>query len=492
MKSRRRKIRGEGILPFITEEIEGATRLTSYAGAPLIAEVFRASGAAEATRRCVRTGERYRKRGLAEDEIVESFCLLLALGGECLDDFRHVGVDSGLAELIGHAMPSPTRAKQFLYAFHDEEDSGPGAAPRGLFGSYIPPEGACLEGLHEVLRATVLASVAAEPASEATMDLDATIVESHKREAAWTYKGRPGYQPTVALWAERDLVLADEFRDGNVPAGTGVLRVLKQAVETLPPGMESICVRSDSAGYTHDVLNWCRDEIAGRPPITFAISADMSKELRAKIEALSASAWRSFPRGPGDRLDERRHWAEVEFIPDAPSHKKGRRPDRYLAIRILPRQGELFADGSEVKYFAVVTNDWKREGSDLIAWHRQKAGTIEHTHDVLKNELGAGTMPCGRFGANAAWFRLNALTYNLLSLLRRTALPKELSKAKPKRLRLRALCVAGEVLHHARSVIVRVAGMLIGEEGLLARARLALRRLMLAVARMNAPPAAAG
>lgn len=491
MKARGRKVRGEGILPFITEEVEETGRLTSYAGAPLIAEVFRASGAAEAARRCVRTRERYRDRGLGDDEIVESFCLLIALGGECLDDFNQVGVDSGLAELIGRGMPSPTRAKQFLYAFHDEADAGPEAAERDLFGSYIPPEGACLEGLHEVLRATVLGSAACEAASDATIDLDATIVESRKREAAWTYKGMPGYQPTVAVWAERDMVLADEFRDGNVPAGTGVLGVLKKAVATLPEGMESICVRSDSAAYTHDVLNWCRDEVEGRAPITFAISADMSKELRGQIQALPASAWQALPRGEGERPDERRHWAEVEFIPDAPSHKKGRRPDRYLAIRILPRQGELFADGSEVKHFAVVTNDWKREGSDLIAWHRKKAGTIEHTHDVLKNELGAGTMPCGRFGANAAWFRLNAVTYNLLSLLRRTALPKDLSKAKPKRLRFRALCVAGEVIHHARSLMVRVAGTLIGEEGLLAIARLALRRLMLQVARMNAPPGVA-
>ena len=110
---------------------------------------------------------------------------------------------------------------------------------------------------------------------------------------------------------------------------------------------------------------------------------------------------------------------------------------------------------------------------------------------MLKNALGAGTMPCGRFGANAAWFRLNALTYNLMSLLRQTALPEDLSKAKPKRLRFRALCVAGEIIRHARSVIVRVAGTLLGEEGLLAKARLALRQLMLQVAWMNAPPGAA-
>ena len=85
----------------------------------------------------------------------------------------------------------------------------------------------------------------------------------------------------LALWAERDAIVADEFRDGNVPAGTDLLRVLQRAVDTLPTGLKRLYVRADSAAYTHDVLNWCRDKVAGRPPVTFAISADMSQELRA-------------------------------------------------------------------------------------------------------------------------------------------------------------------------------------------------------------------
>ena len=53
------------------------------------------------------------------------------------------------------------------------------------------------------------------------MDQDATIIESRKREALYTYEGSRGYQPMLAVWAEMDVVLADEFRDGNVPAQYG-------------------------------------------------------------------------------------------------------------------------------------------------------------------------------------------------------------------------------------------------------------------------------
>ena len=63
----------------------------------------------------------------------------------------------------------------------------------------------------------------------ATVDQDATIIESHKREALRTYEGERGYQPMLAVWAEMDAILADEFRDGNVPAMMAPLEVAKRA-----------------------------------------------------------------------------------------------------------------------------------------------------------------------------------------------------------------------------------------------------------------------
>lgn len=278
--------------------------------------------------------------------------------------------------------------------------------------------------------------------------MDASIVVSEKREAAPTYTGQSGYQPTLAYWAEQQMVVYEEFRDGNVPAGKDVLRVLKRAVEALPEGVEKISLRADSAAYCHGVLNWRRDE-AG---ITFAISADMSVELRSAIEALSEDVWELLEV----KGDTARSWAEVEFIPSAPSVVKGRGPGRYVAIRLEPVQRDMFADGTKVKHFAVVTNDWERGGPELLKWHRGKAGTVEKLHDVLKNDLGAGVMPCGRFGANAAWLRLNVLCYNLLTLIRRHGPPQELQQARPKRLRLWVLCRAGQLVHHARRLIVRV------------------------------------
>jgi len=61
--------------------------------------------------------------------------------------------------------------------------------------------------------------------------------------------------------------------------------------------------------------------------------------------------------------------------------------------------------------------------------------SVEHAAHVLTNELAAEALPSQRFGANAAWFRLNVLLYNLLSAFKRIALPAALHDARPKWLR---------------------------------------------------------
>ena len=132
---------------------------------------------------------------------------------------------------------------------------------------------------------------------------------------------------------------------------------------------------------------------------------------------------------------------------------------RYVAIRIRPRQEELLADGNRVKHFAVLSNLWEWNAERLIQWHREKAGTIEAVPDVLKNELAGGVMPSKYFGANAAWLRLAAIAHNVLTALKRIALPAELVRARPKRLRFPIFNTAGRLVQHARKMRLRLAAL---------------------------------
>ena len=106
----------------------------------------------------------------------------------------------------------------------------------------------------------------------------------------------------LALWAEQDVILADEFRDGNVPAGSGNRRVVEKALAALPGGIAKIYLRGDSALYEHELMRWLDDKAIG-----YAISADMSPQLSECIAALPEDHWKP----DQEEADAIREWAEV-------------------------------------------------------------------------------------------------------------------------------------------------------------------------------------
>ena len=421
--------------------------VTPHAGSALLIELGRRSGVIGAAEKHLPA--KRSPKGPRPGELVESFVLLGALGGECLDDFDGLRRDRGLAALLGYDLPAAATARQWLDRFHDPE----AVRDRPIQGSFIPAESAGLAGLGAVVRHSVRTYVAAvRPRPTVTLDVDAHLVESSKRAALPTYEGYRGYQPLLVAWAEAGLVLADQFRDGNVPAAVGIKGLVDEAFAALP-GRDladpwRVSVRSDSAAYDRTVL----DHWQGRG-WRFAVSADMSPQLRAEVMALPFEAWQPWAE---DARGAVREWAEVPFVPSRAGEKRDTPPYRYLAIRVRAPQGMLFGDGHGVKHFAVVTNDWEADGRELLEWQRGKAGTIEHVNHILKNELAAGVYPSDKFGANAAWPRLQVLTHNLLELLKQTALDGEYRTARPKRLRFAIFTQFGRVVRHAGGRFVRL------------------------------------
>ncbi len=431
--------------------------LTALGGVPLVVQTFRSLGLPSTVQQHVHVKER--SRGYDEATLVESFVILNAVGGECFDDFQRLREDPGLSGMIGHGIPSPEAARQFLYQFHEEKKIEEAKQRRrGEEIAYIPEETEPLKGLGLVNRALVQEVGRRCPDQRiATVDQDATIIESRKQEALRTYEGERGYQPMLAVWAETNLVLADEFRDGNVPAMMDPLTVAKQAFAALPETVTTYYYRGDSACHESDLINWLRDENRAEGPrgrIGFAISARMSEALNKAIGKVPEEAWAAYGQ---PHPVEIRECAEVSFVPGEKSEHKDTQPLRYVAIRIRQRQESLFADGSKVKHFAVLSNMREWKASRLIEWHREKAGTVEAVHDVLKNELGAGVMPSKYFGTNAAWLRLAAISHNVMTALKRLALPAELLTARPKRLRFLIFNTPGRLVHHARRIVLRLA-----------------------------------
>jgi hypothetical protein len=389
-----------------------------------------------------------RRRGFTEAQMIESVVLLQTIGGDCPEDMRLLADDDCLERGLGYRPPKVTALREFLEKFHDPGLEALRPARQQQL-SFIVPASSALEGLQEVQAGGVerIAGLYEERGVGqriATIDQDATIIESHKRAALPHYQGGRGYQPMIAVWAEADLIVADQFRDGNVPANQEPLTCCRMAFEALPEGVSERYFRGDSACYEGGLLQWLSSEDRKREPggrIGFAISASMSPELSTAIAEVPEGKWKTFDR---EEDGTQRQWAEVDFVPSLSYEHKDSRPLRYVGLRILKAQGSLFADGSDRSHHAVVTNlDYK--GGRLLNWHREKAGTVEHVHDELKNGLAAAHMPSQRFAVNAAWLRLSLLSYNIASAIKGLCLDPEERTARFKRYRLLMVHVAGRM-----------------------------------------------
>jgi len=432
--------------PFVLDPRPLVEATSPHAGLLSVSRAYRALGLPALV--AANLSLRKRQRGFAEAQFIESICLLQTVGGECPEDMHLLAGDTCLERGLGYRPPKATAVREFLERFHDKELEKL-RPKREEQKSFIFPSSQPVAALQQVQSGLVrkiakLYDKQGQGQRIATVDQDATIIESHKQAAYWHYEEGRGYQPMVAVWAEADLVLADEFRDGNVSAKQDPLTCAKLAFAALPETVTRRYFRGDSACHEHKLLEWLRHpdretEPGGR--IGFVVSAVMSEPLGEAIRKVEEAHWKSFGKEDDGTL---RQWAEVDFVPGDKTEHKQSKPLRYVGLRLLKPQGVLFKDGTDRRFHAVITNE-ATEGGRLLDWHREKAGTVEHTHDEVKNELGGGHVPSQRFGVNSAWFKIALLTYNVISAIKGLCLEGEERIARMKRFRLLLVHVAGRM-----------------------------------------------
>ncbi|MCL0057298.1 transposase, partial [Dehalococcoidia bacterium] len=295
----------QGLLPFTYEEEKKDTGMTALAGLPVYLDLARIVGLSKSVQKHLKVREG--GQGWTDSQMVTSLVLLNLAGGDCVEDLKVLEGDDGFCEVLRktethglkrkvrralerrwrkerrRAVPSPSAAFRYLSAFHDAEQEKHRQAGK----AFIPSPNAHLRGLVEVNKDFAAFAQTQNPQSIATLDMDAVLVETSKREALFCYLGDKAFQPMNAWWAEQGIVLHSEFRDGNVPAGFEQLRVFKQSLGCLPEGVKKIRLRSDTAGYQHKLLKYCEmgeNERFGR--IEFAVGCSVTREFKKAVAAV--------------------------------------------------------------------------------------------------------------------------------------------------------------------------------------------------------------
>lgn len=437
------------LFPFkLKESKKSNSKITSFGGVPLILETYRALGLDHVVERDLR----FKERGWEENTMMEELIALQVAGGDCMEDVDYLKADDSKI-LSGHeTLPSASAVGRFLHLF-DKEIS----ERRELGWAYIPEENELLRSLNEVNRHLIRKLIQRENPSFITLDVDATVAKSYKRNALETYKGGKGYQPIQAIWAEKRLIIKDQFRDGNVNAAADALEFLKQCEGNLPRQKNNkkikLRIRSDGAWYQHDIMEYCMKE-----GYEFSISADVSYGLKRFVHAIPEEEWKPLYQITEEgRVKTEKEYALLRFTTASLSQagiKERIENYRYIILRTKRTQYDLLE--GPYHYDAIVTNmHWEIERQ--IGWHYERCGTIEHVIDILKNDLGGGQFPCGTFGANAAWWRITCIVHNLIQALKIIALPFSWFYTRMKRLRFRLFCIAGRIINHARQTFLQLA-----------------------------------
>jgi hypothetical protein len=490
----------QGVLPFNYEAEESRSGMTALAGLPTYLELAAVAGIGASIEKHV--GVRSGDQGWTDRQILMSLVLLNLAGGDCVDDLTRLEGDGGFAEVMHRAethgmprrerrallrrfrkerkraVPSPSSVFRYLGAFHDVKEE----EKREAHKAFIPAPNKHLRGLVRVNIDLVAFMQKHSPRKHATLDQDATLVETHKAEALFCYKKFRAYQPLNTYWAEHDIMLHSEFRDGNVPAGFEQLRVFKDSLAMLPADVEKVSLRSDSAGYQVELLKYCAEGQNERfGVIEFTVSVDVNTEFRktalaADVEWKPLLRKRVSQKADGTIHEEfedvGQEYAEVAFVPnwiacgrkDAPEYRflAIREPLRQLDLLPIQEQPDLpfqtvdFHGCGRYKLFGVVTNRLTMPGDDLIRWHRERCGNSEKAHAVMKDDLAGGKLPSADFGVNAAWWAVMILAMNLNVAMKRLVLGGQWATRRMKAVRLHLIALPGQVIHHARRLIVRL------------------------------------
>lgn len=390
------------------------TTLSSHAGAVLLQDLITRLGVAQTLDGEIAVKER--ARGYRVSEGILGLAFNLMLGGDCLDDLDVLRGDPGTMQIFGlKSLIAPRTAGDFLRRFQIGDIADFQRALREIAARVRP----------------------LQTSDRCTIDLDASIFEqcSQRKEGSrMAYNGQVGYHPLMAFWAEEGEMLAIHLLRGNRYAASKALWFFKQLVMKAVPTGKKLRLRADSAFYIWDFI-----EELERREIIYAITADQTKGMIARIAQIPEKDWSHYSREPKAQV------AEFYYAPHPQSER------RYVVKRRL--QTNKKTKQNYYVYHVVVTNDRRRTKRQLMKWALERCN-MENYIKEYKTGFGLEKMPTKKFHANWAWLLMGQLAFNLVAWFKRLCLPESYHRATIKTLRHHLFNVAAKVVTSGRQLFL--------------------------------------
>jgi hypothetical protein len=406
----------QSVMPFKLKRTE--ERITARSGLALYAEWVKAMDVeALVTQYLPKPGSGHGYKAIS---YVGPISATLYGGGETISDAREIREDNTLREVIGlKSIPSSSAIGDWLKRMGEKG---------GILG---------MEKVNEAITKKVLKQ---DKKEGYTLIIDPTLIEAEKREAQMTYLGFKGYRPVVATLKENGLVIAYQFKEGNDNGGR--VEIIKRAVLNMPYGKKIEEVLLDSEYYTAEVIDYLTEK-----GLKWAIAADKDASVLRAIEAIEEGGWKPYKTSFGDTTDR-------EVAETVHTMNKGGVAFRLIILRWKTNQMSLFKDTYSYHCIATGMID---EIPEEVVWRYNHRAQIENHIKEIKGGFGMERLPSGDLRANAVYFGIGIMTYNLFIAQKMLMLPLEWQGKTIKSIRWLLVEVAGKLIKHGRCVILKIA-----------------------------------
>ena len=366
------------------------------------------------------------RRKSSKSYMPSTFALPLLLtmhgGGRHIEDIREISNDEGLCKLLQmHTVPTSNATGNWLRFI--------GSNKKGL------------SGLLKLNRHLIKRALKKFKLKEFTLDIDATEIVAEKKQALFTYKGNQGYMPMVGHIEEVAMLIHDDFREGNIAPAAKNLAFIKKCIANMPEGKKITKFRADAATYIAEVFNYLEEK-----GICFAIGGRKDVAVMEMIDELKQEDWREY--------QETFHI--TSFIHTMNDTKKAFR----MIVIQRPYQSSFDVSENEENkrnsYHVIATNDFDNSEEDIVNWYNKRGNASENKIKELKIGFNMEYMPCGTTEANAVFFRLGVIAYNLFKLFQMKILPSEWGKHTIQTIRWKLYQTAAKLVRHAGQLFMKI------------------------------------
>jgi hypothetical protein len=278
---------------------------------------------------------------------------------------------------------------------------------------------------------------------EFTFDNDATYMDSGKDSAAYSYQGTKQMSGLLGSIAELGIINTVDYRRGNESPQVGILNQIRKACRQAEMAGKRIKIfRSDSAGAQDKVFTYC-----AKKNIEWYVTMDKNPGVMKAIRKLKAFDWKTMYGRYKDDYDKQ--WAVAEYVVS-----KGYRV-RILILRWKNPDPTLF-DKSPYCYHVIGTNNRDIGPMDWLEMHNGRMGTIEQAHKELKTGFGCDYTPSHDFEKNRGYFLLGVLAYNMAQVMKLFYLGADAVAWTIKTMRYQFINVCGKIIRSGRQFCCKI------------------------------------